>query len=639
MVSACGMRGRHTGSGATRCHLSLALFGLLVAGGIAGCSRTPLYPGQLSVYEVPRIQPIADPLEPLNRGTFGFNHGFLVGVVAPTGSVYRVIVPEPARDCIDRLGTNLAYPVRLFSNLLQGKWGGAGRESSRFGINTTVGLLGLFDPAASWGLEAPEPEDFGQTFGKWGWEADFYFVLPFLGPSSGRNALGTLFDTVLNPGSYIGVATLTKYNKLVDSVEEYKRFVTTTYDPYWVSRNLWSVYRWEQIVDYEYEPVAAGSEGSQETLQSVFLKPRDDSFFKKAKTHKALLPSTWRELPYTCWIQQEPAPVVFVLSGLGGHRLGGAAPALAEMVYGRGFSAVTLSSTLNTEFIENGLTSELPGFPPYDVADMQVALKAVDKDLQRRYPDRVTGRALMGASMGAFQTLCIAAGVRPPTGGPVPFDRFVAIDTPVDLAHGMRELDAYYDAPLKWDQETRKKRFRDTLLKVLDLSGGSLTPGMPLPFTATEAQLLIGQGFRRTLIDVVHRTQRLHDQGIIESSLGKSRRTAAYDEIQSYSWADYFQVFLKPYIERRGEEGLDTSDLLQYADLRNLADRLGGNADIWVFVNENDFLLTAEYRDWLKTTFGDQAVIFPGGGHMGNLFLPDVQASIMKALDGLGAQH
>src|SRR5471030_444223 len=93
---------------------------------------------------------VPDPIEPFNRVMWGFNKAVMTGVIKPTSRVYRFVVVKPVRTSIGNFGHNLTYPGRLINNLLQGKWLGARDETWRFVCNTTVGILGLFDPATKW---------------------------------------------------------------------------------------------------------------------------------------------------------------------------------------------------------------------------------------------------------------------------------------------------------------------------------------------------------------------------------------------------------------------------------------------------------------------------------------------------------
>jgi phospholipid-binding lipoprotein MlaA len=134
-----------------------------------------------------------DPLEPMNRGIFWFNVKLDDYVMAPAARGWKWILPAPARESVTNFFQNLLMPIDLVNNLLQAKFVRTGTTLARFGVNTTVGVLGLFDPATGWGLERHH-EDFGQTLGFWGVPPGPYLVLPFWGSSNPRDTVGLVAD-------------------------------------------------------------------------------------------------------------------------------------------------------------------------------------------------------------------------------------------------------------------------------------------------------------------------------------------------------------------------------------------------------------------------------------------------------------
>ncbi len=167
---------------------------------ICGCSSNPKDIALNSNLSSPSID---DPFETVNRVTFSFNSIFDKTIIRPTALVYRGVVPGFMRNRITYSLNNLSMPVTAVNNLLQGEISKAGIASSRFIINSTIGLLGLFDPASSFGLVA-ENEDFGQTLAVWGVPSGPYIVLPFLGPSSPRDFTGLLSTSLIDPMYQIG---------------------------------------------------------------------------------------------------------------------------------------------------------------------------------------------------------------------------------------------------------------------------------------------------------------------------------------------------------------------------------------------------------------------------------------------------
>jgi phospholipid-binding lipoprotein MlaA len=144
----------------------------------SGCATLPPNAG-----EDPR-----DPLEKINRNVFAFNDGFDDAILRPLAELYSKL-PSGLRTCLSNAFFNLRGPSTAINNTLQGKPEDGVSDLGRFALNTTFGLLGCFDVASDVGLEKHR-EDFGQTLGVWGFGPGPYLVVPFLGPSSVRDAIG-----------------------------------------------------------------------------------------------------------------------------------------------------------------------------------------------------------------------------------------------------------------------------------------------------------------------------------------------------------------------------------------------------------------------------------------------------------------
>ena len=136
--------------------------------------------------------------ESVSRAMFKFNHTLDKAIFKPVAKGYRAL-PQPLRQGTGNAVDNLRSLLTLTNNVLQGDFSGAGVTVARFGINTTVGILGIFDPASKLGLEDEGKEDFGQTLGVWGADSGCYFVLPILGPTTARDAIGLVGNTILDP--------------------------------------------------------------------------------------------------------------------------------------------------------------------------------------------------------------------------------------------------------------------------------------------------------------------------------------------------------------------------------------------------------------------------------------------------------
>jgi ABC-type transporter lipoprotein component MlaA/pimeloyl-ACP methyl ester carboxylesterase len=605
-------------------------------------------PHQITAETVVLPKSVPDPIEPVNRVVWGFNKAVMTGVIKPTSRVYRFVVREPIRTGIGHFGRNLTYPGRLINNLLQGKWIGARDESYRFVCNTTVGVAGFFDVASKWKIPKSDA-DFGQTFGQWGWKPGCFIMLPIFGPSNERDTVGLAADTAANPllyiapykfeannpltylGPYTYFSYAVMYNDLADSVGEYVRFSQAEMDPYSEIQYAWTFARENRVADFQVK--GKQDEASLETLESVFFTYKDPEFPGRGKTRSVLIPATGRKLKFTFWLQPGSANVVYIIPGLGSHRLAEPSIALAELVYKNGFSAVCVSSPFNSEFMEHASTAAMPAYLPADGHDLHVALTEIDRRLHALYPDRLGNRALMGYSMGALQSLFVAA-TEPTNQLPlIKFDRYVAINTPVRMAQGISKLDEFYQAPVAWPLTERIDNLENTFLKVAALSKSTLTPQTSLPFNAIESKFLIGLTFRLKLRDIIFSSQRRNNQGVLQHPIRNFRREPLYQEILQYSYQDYFEKFAIPYYWSQGLPSPTAQALEKAGDLRTYESNLRANPNVRVIVNQNDFLLTDEDLAWLHATFApEQLTVFAQGGHLGNLFNPAVQKSILAAL-------
>ena len=203
-----------------------------------------------------------DPLSGYNRVMTSFNDGLYVYVLDPVLIRGYNYIPEQARVSVNNFFENLYYPVSVVNNILQLKVKHTGTETLRFVINSTLGVLGLFDPAKSWfGLEQRK-EDFGQTLGHYGVGGGFHIVLPFFGPTNLRDLSGDFIDFYVNPIYYVDVRryniinntyqgwaliTYKEFNKISLYTKEYDNVRQDALDLYPFMRDLYEQNRKKQI--------------------------------------------------------------------------------------------------------------------------------------------------------------------------------------------------------------------------------------------------------------------------------------------------------------------------------------------------------------------------------------------------------
>jgi len=198
---------------------------------------------------------IADPLEPFNRAMHQFNDKLYFWALKPVAQGYKTVVPEPARISVKNFFSNLGFPSRFVSCLLQADFSGAATEFGRFTINTIWGIGGLLDPSSNKELDLQKQDtDLGQTLGVYGVGQGFYIVWPILGPSSPRDSIDIVGDYFLYPVSYIypwyagiGVRAYEMVNSTSLRIGDYESLKDAAIDPYVAFRDAYIQYRLKKV--------------------------------------------------------------------------------------------------------------------------------------------------------------------------------------------------------------------------------------------------------------------------------------------------------------------------------------------------------------------------------------------------------
>lgn len=226
-----------------------------------------------------------DPLEPLNRGIYHFNDGVDNLVLRPAAELYRGALPQFIRTGVSNFFSNINDVIVALNNLLQGKFLNAASDVGRIAVNTTAGLLGVIDVATEIGLEKNN-EDFGQTLGYWGLGPGPFLMLPILGPSSVRDAVGLLVDYKTHPITYVEPSRSQNIlwgtlfiNRRAELLETSKILETAALDPYEFLRDAYLQRRRNLVHDGSPPP-------EKDDEPEIKIKPRgaapDDSPYPRS---------------------------------------------------------------------------------------------------------------------------------------------------------------------------------------------------------------------------------------------------------------------------------------------------------------------------------------------------------------------
>jgi len=328
-------------------------------------------------------------------------------------------------------------------------------------------------------------------------------------------------------------------------------------------------------------------------------------------------------------MQKHPAPVVYYIPGLGSYRLDKSALAYADMMYRHGYSVVVFSNPFQADFMNHASTMSVPGYGPADCDDVVNVLKLIREDLRKWQGEKITGNYLTGVSHGGYFTLMIAEREAAGKLGGLTFDRYVAVEPPVQLTEALADLDKMFDAPLAWPADEREARMKVAIYKALYFAKNGLDVSGDIPLTEEESQFLIGLAFRFTLMGVIVDSQRRDNLGVLTVDPDKFVRQESYREIRQIDYAEYMDRFVVPYLIKTGR-GTDRDALLAATDLEHGTRYLRNNPKVRVQICADDFLLSRQDISWYRDNFGTNLTVYPKGGHLGNLHVPAVQEALVR---------
>ena len=225
-------------------------------------------------------KPVKDCFETVNRGVFAFNQALDNVIFEPVAKGYRYI-PSPIRTGTSNALSNLSNLITIPNNLLQGDVKMAGVNTIRFVLNTTLGILGIWDPAQVLGFEKKEKEDYGQTLGSWGIGPGCYMVLPVLGPSTVRDAVGTFANFVGGDPWYN--VTVTNDTNYFNESDYYTTRITSGVD-----------YRAKNVESFDN--LEKNSIDFYASIRSLYLQDRQHRILNSDKITDTMDDSDWEEI-------------------------------------------------------------------------------------------------------------------------------------------------------------------------------------------------------------------------------------------------------------------------------------------------------------------------------------------------------
>ena len=492
------------------------------------------HPGAWTPTEIETVLGGEDPLEPWNRSMFSCTDFLMNYVADPLGRVYSSIFPRPFVEHFNNVCVNLEFPARAISALLRAEWTAAGDETLRFLINTTIGIIGIFDVAQNWFHIPSSDADFGSTFATWGIGPGHSFMLPIAPALNGRDLLGLFFDSIFDIKTYIpyaGYATF--FNRMVIAHSAYDSVSGDALDPYKNFRQamllrkelqikLWFYRRMKQYIAEQklnatkQKAAPAPSVPTQkpenitakwqelnfyrsqnpvkDSLRMMMFQPQtdfdkwymprslfDSSFSSKREEYKVSLVPDRPEARYGFYARTEDKEkpktlaenekLVLLLPGIGGTMDNTGMLALAELFHQRNCNVAVFDSTFNWRFILADSNGKLPGYLPDDAKRVKTLLKAALEDLEKR---KLLNRKTTSVTLAGYSLGALHTLKIAELEKEKPelgIKQFIAINPPVSLHHAMMQIDTLADSTADWSKSKILNVLTDNTGKAFSLFG------------------------------------------------------------------------------------------------------------------------------------------------------------------------
>lgn len=340
----------------------------------------------------------------------------------------------------------------------------------------------------------------------------------------------------------------------------------------------------------------------------------------------------YRRLGVLYYSQDGAAPLVLVIPGLGGYALDNAPQWLAEHFFERGFHVIVVPSAFNWRFAIAASTTGRPGITRMDALDLLRVMRTTLDYWKREIREPIAEVGLLGYSLGGLQAAFVARAWDPEAMG-FSLGRVLLINPPIDLRHAAGELDEFYGMHAVFGPEKARRLENDIAgaARVYVTDHDIEDPGYfenlnkKFEFTPDELKFGIGLLYREVLSNVIFASQQVHDLGILEAPVNPPRFVKRLAEAKRFGFRDYYRQFLLPYTaEDTAEELFDNNSLASIETF------IRSNRDLFVMHNQDDILVEDGDLEYLRRVFGHRAIVYPKGGHLGNLWFPENLENIIE---------
>jgi hypothetical protein len=332
-----------------------------------------------------------------------------------------------------------------------------------------------------------------------------------------------------------------------------------------------------------------------------------------------------------------PAPLLFILPGVGANPFFGAAPYLASFFYRQNFHVVILPSPMSWNFALSASRTGAPGYVPEDARDLYTIMQRTLETLKHRYDLRITKIDFMGLSLGALEGAFLS--VIEADQKKIDIEKYLLVNPPIDLAYAIEKLDEWTALGNKFGRD-KSQEIVSTAIGIVDSFSGEKQDDPKIfdrfvkkfaIFSKEELQFLVGQSLQSQLPELVYVTQVIHDQNVLTASKNEMRKRL--DEAKKFTLTDYNEkIGLSLWRNQAAESNAGLESFIERSSLTHILDRLRDNPRVYIMHNTDDFLTNRKSIDELKAALRDRVVLYPYGGHLGNVWYPQNKTDALKIL-------
>ena len=613
-----------------------------------------------------------DKCETFNRKIFIFNSKVNKYVIRPVNIVWASVMPKYGMDRVQNFYTNLEFPIRLVSCLLEKDLKASKAETLRFITNTTLGFGGLYDPALTRFKIEPKQEDMGQVLAFHKVKQGPFLVLPVVATGNLRDIAGQVLDCPLNPTSYVigPVAMVAKSISVINKttyLQSLAKAIDYTYaDPYDIRKKLYGIDRYiknsnldrsdvlaEKISSQQIVPINSTPEepetnpevninAKSELKADIELKdynpqsPTIDSmrsalfesetpdksiwsemsvwnkdFSKKIKTSSVNVDEKHPNYKYRYILQaNKTAPLAIIYPSFGEGIMSHHSVVLAKLFYDEGYSVVIQGSAFQWEFVKSMPDNYKPGYPATDAAHLRLVTSKILNSIETQKGYDFDKKVLVGTSFGALTTLFVAA--KEENENILDITKYISINPPVEVFFALKQVDKY-SQDWKNNQEDIKMQAALTAEKIIkvaqNMSCEKTKNSKPINLEA----MPFTENEARLVIGFIMK-QKLSDVVFTLEHGSKSKKSEVYEAIKDMSFQDYAQKYLII------DELKSAEQQHQNTSLYSLADFLQKNEKYKIYHAIDDYYVNKEQLSWLKKQCNSKAVYFNNGSHLGFLY-------------------